>query len=105
MRHPAVYFNLGVMQLEQEDWKHAVKSFEKAADDGTLAAGAMHGMSLAYATMKNHREAAQHLIQTLRMVDLGLAMSPDEAGQLAATYNQLSASVSKADEFAASADE
>ncbi|RPI92722.1 MAG: hypothetical protein EHM39_13380, partial [Chloroflexi bacterium] len=98
LRHHAVYFNLGVMQLELEDWKHAIKSFEKAAEDRALAAGAMHGMSLAYATMKNYREAAQHLIMTLRLVDLGLAMSPEEAGQLAATYNQLSASINQADE-------
>jgi tetratricopeptide (TPR) repeat protein len=98
MRHPAVHLNLGAMQLEAGAWKMAIKNLEQAASDPQLASGAMHGLSRAYVGLDNHRAAARHLIQTLRMVDVGLAMSPDEASQLDAIYARLTASVDEADE-------
>ena len=98
MRHPAIYMNLGTMHLESEDWKKAIENFNRAADDPQLAAGAMHGLARAYAAQKNARSAAHHLIQTLRLVDVGLAINPDEATQLGAIYDRLTASTNESDE-------
>jgi tetratricopeptide (TPR) repeat protein len=98
MRHPSIYMNLGMMRLESEEWKKAIENFNKAAQNPPLAAGAMHGLSLAYAAQNNPRAAAHHLIQALRLVDLGLVFNPDEATQLVAIYDRLTTSVEEADE-------
>jgi len=99
LRHSAVYFNLGALQLEMEQWKDALRSLEISAHEPTLAAGSAHGMSIAYMALKNPRAAAFNLIQTLRLVDVGLAISEDEASQLAAIYDRLTGSISEADEM------
>jgi tetratricopeptide (TPR) repeat protein len=99
LRHAGVYLNVGALLLTAERWSDAIKCFEKAAGDQVLASGAMHGISQAYHAMKKHREAARHLIQTLRLVDVGLAINADEAGQLAAIYGKLVSSVDEADEI------
>jgi tetratricopeptide (TPR) repeat protein len=98
LRHPAIFVNLGALQLESELWKVAASNLGQAAGDNAFAPGAMHGMSIAYAKLGNSRGAAFHLIQTLRLVDVGLAMSSDEAGQLSAIYDQLLGSLDQADE-------
>jgi tetratricopeptide (TPR) repeat protein len=98
MRHPAVHLNLAGLQLELEEWDDAIKNLDEAARDPELAAGAMHGKSRAYVALGNSRAAALHLIQTLRLVDVSLAISPDEASQLGALYEKLKASVDATDE-------
>jgi tetratricopeptide (TPR) repeat protein len=98
MRHPAIYMNLGTMRLESEDWKKAITNFDVAAQDPQLAAGAMHGLARAYWAQHNSRAAALHLIQTLRLIDIGLAVNTDEANQLGAIYDRLTASIEEADE-------
>jgi tetratricopeptide (TPR) repeat protein len=98
MRHPAIYMNLGTMRLENEEWKKAITNYDVAAQDAQLAAGAMHGLALAYSAQENWRSAALHVIQTLRMVDIGLAVNTDEASQLGAIYDRLTASIEEADE-------
>jgi tetratricopeptide (TPR) repeat protein len=98
MRHPAIYMNLGTMRLENEEWKKAIANFDAAAQDAQLAAGAMHGLARAYSAQNNSRAAALHLIQTLRLVDIGLAVNTDEATQLGAIYDRLTASIEEADE-------
>jgi len=98
MRHPAIYMNLGALLLDMERWNDAIKHFEQAAQDNHFAAGAMHGMSRAYVALKKPREAAHHLIQSLRMVDLGLAMSPNEVSEITAVYDRLTSSINGANE-------
>jgi tetratricopeptide (TPR) repeat protein len=98
MRHSGVYMNLGGLQLDFERWPNAIKNLEQASVEPSLAAGAMHGLSKAYMAQNNQRQAAMRLIQALRMVDVGLAMSSDEAGQLSAIYDKLTASIDEGDE-------
>ncbi|NLF79057.1 MAG: tetratricopeptide repeat protein [Chloroflexi bacterium] len=97
LRHTALHLNLGALQLSLDKWKQAVQHLEQAASEPSLAPGAMHGMSLAYMALNEPYLAAQHLIQALRLVDVGLAVNRDEAGQLAAIYDRLSANVDEAD--------
>ncbi len=98
MRHAGIYLNLGVLRLDLDEWKPAIQSLEVAAQDPELAAGAMHGLSMAYTAMNKPRVAARHLIQALRLVDIGLALSPEETTQLSAIYDRLTGSVDEADE-------
>ncbi|HVO71156.1 MAG TPA: tetratricopeptide repeat protein [Aggregatilineaceae bacterium] len=98
MRHPGVYLNLAGLQLELEEWQDAVKNLDEAARDPELAAGAMHGKSQAYVALGDSHAAALHLIQTLRLVDVSLAVNSDEAAQLGALYDKLKASVDATDE-------
>lgn len=98
LRHPGIYLNLGALQLELDAWDKAVQNFEMSSQEGKLAAGAMHGLSQAKTAQDNYRAAARNLIQSLRMVDVGLAITPDEAGQIGAVYDKLTAGVEQADE-------
>ncbi|MBI5959869.1 MAG: tetratricopeptide repeat protein [Chloroflexi bacterium] len=98
LRHTGIYLNLGALQLELEKWKDAIKTLELVQNDKQLGAGALHGISKAHLAMNDHRTAASKLIQTLRLVDVGLAINPDEADQLDALYNKLSYSAQDADE-------
>jgi tetratricopeptide (TPR) repeat protein len=98
MRHPGVYLNLAGLQLEQEQWDGALKNLDQAATDPEFAAGAMHGKSQAYVARGDSRAAALHLLQTLRLVDMSLAVNVDEASQLGAIYDKLKASIDATDE-------
>ena len=98
LRHTAVHFNLGMLQLEMDRWEDAIKNLEFAANDPSLAAGAVHGLSIAYTMLDNPRAAAFNLIQTLRLVDIGLAANGDAAIQLSEIYDRLTASIDEADE-------
>lgn len=98
MRHPGVYLNLGALHAQMQQWDKAIKNLEKATGESALAPGAMHGLSQAYSAMRNQRTAAYHLVQALRLVDVGLAINSDEAGQLSQIYDKLTASIDQADE-------
>mgnify|MGYP001210573359 CR=1 FL=1 len=97
-RHPGVYINLGVLLLDLNQTKDAVRALEEAGKDPLLAPGAMQALSLAHFAQRNHRAAAYYLTQTLRLVDTGQAMRPDEAAQLGAIYDRLTASIDEADD-------
>ncbi|HMM29010.1 MAG TPA: tetratricopeptide repeat protein [Aggregatilineaceae bacterium] len=96
--HPGIFINLGVLLLDVGEWKEAVRSLDEAGKDPLLAPGAMQGLSMAHFVQRNHRAAAYYLIQTLRLVDIGLAQRPDEAAQLGTIYDRLTAGIEGADD-------
>ncbi|MBN2305601.1 MAG: tetratricopeptide repeat protein [Anaerolineae bacterium] len=98
MSHAAVFLNLGAMQLENQDYQGAIMNLEIAARDGALAPGAMHGLIQAHTALGHARAAARQLIQTLRLVDTGLAISAEESEQISAVYDRLTAGIEEADE-------
>ncbi|WP_119067571.1 tetratricopeptide repeat protein [Aggregatilinea lenta] len=98
MSHPALHFNLGVLQLELEHWKEAARHLELTTDDPPLAAGAMHGLSQIYNALGNPRAASFHLVQALRLVDIDMAASPEDADQLSEIYDKLTGGIDQADE-------
>ncbi|MBN2471130.1 MAG: tetratricopeptide repeat protein [Anaerolineae bacterium] len=94
--HIAIQLNLGVLYLET-DPKTAIKHLTTATDDTRLAAGAHHGLAQAYMAINQPQEAAIHLVETLRMVDLELAVTESERSQLRAVYNNLLANIQRGD--------
>ncbi|GAB4569710.1 MAG: hypothetical protein Kow0077_02680 [Anaerolineae bacterium] len=94
--HPAIQYNLGALYLER-DPKAAVEQLSIVQSDSRLAAGAHHGLSLAYMALDDPQKAAEHLIETLRLVDLSLAVDESEEATLNAVYNELLSSVARGD--------
>ncbi len=96
--HPGIFINLGVLLLDVGEWKEAIRSLDEAGKDPLLSPGAMQGLSMAHFVQRNHRAAAYYLIQTLRLVDIGLVQRPDEAAQLGTIYDRLTAGIEDADD-------
>jgi tetratricopeptide (TPR) repeat protein len=99
LNHPAVHMNLGVLYFDLGQNKNAIKHLNEAAQDGRYMAGAMHGLSMILHEQGKTREAARYLLESLKRVDAGLALSEDEAAQITATYDRMLASVTTADEI------
>lgn len=99
LKHTAVYMNLGALQLDQSKWKDALKNLSQAATDHQYTAGAMHGMSMANQALDRPRDAAQNLLQALKVVDVDLALDNDEAAQIISVYDRLLDGLASADEL------
>ena len=85
----AIHLAIGDILIRQEEYKKAVKYLDQAATDKALAAGAHHGLGIAHMHLSNVQDAARHLVRTMQYVDVGLAISDVEAGQLDAVYDGL----------------
>ena len=94
--HSAIQLNLGLLQLET-DPSAAVKHLTTATEDPRVAAGAHHGLAQAYMLLDKPQDAARHLVETLRMVDLSLAVTDSERSQLNAVYNDLQSNIQRGD--------
>jgi hypothetical protein len=93
-------FNLGVLLVEEGQWRDARQVLEQVRDrdDLVINAGAVHAISLCHIGMQDWLSAAQSLIQTLRLVDLDLAIDEDEAGELDNTYSRLASMIGQSDQ-------
>jgi tetratricopeptide (TPR) repeat protein len=96
--HAAIHLNIGLLMLGMEQPQEAISRLEKAMGDEDLAAGAHHGLGQAFMALKEPKKASRNLIETLRIVDINLAMDNDERNQLDAVYNDLQSSIAKSDE-------
>ncbi len=96
--HPGVHLALGALKLELKRLEEAIAHFDRAASEPSLAAGALHGLCLAHATLNRPRAAARYLVQAMRMADIEMVQHDDEAVQLAEIYDRLTASVEEADD-------
>lgn len=101
--HTAIRLTLGVLKLELGKHDEAREHFTPAAADPMLAAGANHGLGQVYMALGQPRAAAAHLVETLRLVDLKLAIDEHEREQLNAVYNGLKSSIASSDEAQLSA--
>lgn len=95
--HDAVYLNLGALHLDMNNWDQAIQHLERITGVQQFAAGAMHGLSRAYLAQDKPRDAARYLLQTLKTVDVGLALGSDEASQINSIYDKLLSSIQQAD--------
>ena len=98
LRHPSVQLALGALRLELEQWDAAIAHFDQATHDPRLAAGALHGLSIAQVALNRPRVAARTLIQAMRMADAEQADTQDDAAQIGTIYDRLTASAEEADE-------
>ncbi len=96
--HPAIHLSLGALKLQLGNHDEVISHFSQAATDPRLAAGANHGLGQSYMAMGKPKEAASHLVETLRQVDLNLAIDDHEREQLNAVYDGLQSSISGGDE-------
>ena len=95
--HPAIFFCLGVLLLQQKKYKEALELFPQALESPKLAAGVHHGLGQAYMALNKPVQASQHLVETLRLVDLSLAINIEEQEQLSAVYHDLQSSLARSD--------
>ncbi len=95
--HPGVYLNLGALLVEEGEYREAIKYLEEVTDHPDFAAGAHFALGQAYLGMGRHRKAAYHLLTSLRMVDMSMAMG-DEVNQLDSIYGSMLASIEALDE-------
>lgn len=86
---PALFMNIGDLMVERQRWKEAISYLERVQDAPQLLAGANHGLGIAYMELGKTRQATTFLIKTMQLVDMRMAISQDEAGQLGAVYDQL----------------
>lgn len=93
LRHPALKLNLGGLLVLNDRAELAAQHLGEAALLPELNAGAFHGLGMAYAKQKKHKQAARYLIQSLQAVDTGLAMDMDEVQELSDVYGQLLATL------------
>lgn len=94
---PALNMCIGELLLKRNEPQKAIRYFEMATSERQLIAGAHHGIGLSNIKLGNVQEATQHLVLTMQYVDISLAMSDDEAGQLDAVYERLLQTAKKAD--------
>jgi tetratricopeptide (TPR) repeat protein len=97
MRDPAMAFNLGALFLERQHWKDAVPYLERALRDASLEAGANHGLGLAYSNLGNTRQAVQHLVHAIQMVNTD-SSSPEKLKQQGPIYERLLHNIQHTDE-------
>lgn len=96
---PPLNLCIGELMLKQNELKKAIRFFEMATSDRSLAAGAHHGMGLAHMQLGNVTDAHEHLVRTMQYVDTSMAMSDDEAGQLDSKYERLLQTTLKSDKI------
>lgn len=96
--HPSLHLCLGLLLLEQDQPQAAIEQFSRITSNSALAAGANHGLGQAYMKLKEPKKAASHLVETLRLVDLSLAIDESERVQLNAIYNDLQATIPQSDD-------
>lgn len=93
MGHPALKLNLGGLLVLTDNPQEAVSHLGEATLDPNLAAGALHGMGLAYYALDDQKKASRYLTQSLRTVDTMLATSDEEIEQLTGLYENLLATL------------
>ncbi|MBN1967309.1 MAG: tetratricopeptide repeat protein [Anaerolineae bacterium] len=96
--HSAIHLSLGALLIQEGDSEAAIKHLNVAIQEAQYAAGANHGLGQAFMKLGKARDAALYLVETLRLVDLSLAISTDERAQLNATYDDLASSIHHSDE-------
>lgn len=89
MGHPALKLCLGGLLVLNNQPKDSLSHLGEATLDLNLAAGALHGMGLAYYKLGDQKKASRYLIQSLSSVDTSLATDESEIEELIGVYENL----------------
>ena len=89
LNFPALKLNLGGLLLLENRAEDAVRLLTEATRDPKLEAGAYHGLGQAYHQMQQYGRAANSLIQSMRAVDSGQALSQEEIFEQTNVYEPL----------------
>lgn len=93
-----LYMNLGALMVEANRYQDGLSYLQKVNGDSTLMSGAMHGLGLGYLGLKDYRNATKRFIDTLRMVEMSLAMGDEEKSELSSVYSRLATMAAQAPE-------
>lgn len=96
--NPAITMALGSLHIDSRNWKEAIQYLSQVVENPEYASGANHGLGIAHLHTRKTQQATRHLIRTMQLVDVGLAINEDEAGELGAVYDRLLQNLSSADE-------
>ena len=95
---PPCSSTLACCSSKKNNWQEAIHLLQQVNANPVIDAGAAHATSLGYIGVGDWPNAASHLIQTLRLVDLDLAIDEDEAGELDSTYHRLASMLEQTDQ-------
>ncbi len=93
LRHPAIKMNLGGLLVRADRNDDAIKPLMDAINHPQMAAGAYHGLGLAYRKLGKARQAVRYLLQALQSVDSNQALLPEESDELNSIYKQIGKTV------------
>ncbi len=91
-----LHLNIGALMVETNRYADAIPYFQKVAGNATLMAGAMHGLALSYMGQRDYRNAVKNFINTLRLVDLALAINDEEKSELSNVYSRIAGMAAQA---------
>jgi len=89
LNYPALKLNLGGLLLQENRFDDAVRLLTEAIREPKLEAGAYHGLGQAYHKLQQYGRAAHSLIQAMRAVDSGQALSQEEIFEQTNVYEPL----------------
>jgi tetratricopeptide (TPR) repeat protein len=87
--NPSLKLNIGALLLQENRPEEAARLLTDAVREPKLEAGAYHGLGQAYNQMQQYGRAAQCLIQAMRAVDSGQALTEEEVQDQSAVYDPL----------------
>jgi tetratricopeptide (TPR) repeat protein len=99
VRHPAVYYVLGLLYRELGSFEDARKCLAASLESPDLALGANLALGRLARSEGNLPEAAQYLLQALRMAD-AMSVEKGQSAQLNDLYDSMMASLGTGDEEA-----
>jgi tetratricopeptide (TPR) repeat protein len=89
LTYPALKLNLGGLLLQEGNHEDAARLLTEALREPKLEAGAYHGLGQAYFQLRQYGKAANSLIQAMRAVDSGQALSQEEIFEQTNVYEPL----------------
>lgn len=89
LNHPALKLNMGALLLQENRLEDAARMLTEAVREPRLEAGAYHGLGQTYHLLSQYAKAAQCLIQSMRAIDSGQALTDDELHDQSGVYEPL----------------
>lgn len=88
MKRPALYFNLGLLWKELNQFEQAIELLNAASQDRKYGLGSRFALGEIYQTTNKLDQALRHFVEVVRLVDVGTVPS-HKRDELARHYNQL----------------
>lgn len=89
---PAAHFNLGMLYEQELAFDQAIEQFQQCVRHTDYALSSQYALGECLRAQGQVDQALKHFVEALKMVDTG-AVRPEQAGDLAALYDNLSSSL------------
>ncbi|MBI3242649.1 MAG: tetratricopeptide repeat protein [Chloroflexi bacterium] len=97
MEHGALNYTLAAAYFDLERYTDAIKQFQPATNHLEYAAGAHFGLGLCYGRDGEMADAVSHLLDCLRLVDMG-TVQPRQADSLSGLYENFQESLERSNQ-------